>query len=88
MIITNEVKTGDYISIKDIDSIIKKYLSSCLFSGIDLKYLKNLCITENDVFYKIFDICKTCDLIYIKIKDHKSIVIKFKDIKEIKPTKL
>lgn len=76
------IKIGNFIKIKDSDDIIKKYLSSGIFTGVNIRYLKIICNISESKKYKVISICKSCKKLTITTKN-RNVPIRFENIKEV-----
>lgn len=77
-----DIKEGDRIKI-DADAVVKEYLSSHLFSGINIDLLRACCSFEKNKFYKIVSVCKPCKAVKIN-SGNWNVKINYKFIIEIK----
>lgn len=61
------VKVKDFVEICDTDRMVKDFIVAGIFSNIDIEHLRYLCAIVENKKYKVFDVCKGCKFVKIKI---------------------
>lgn len=79
-------KKGDQIKINSADSIVKRYITDCVFTAtFKPDYLRALCLLSSNKKYTITDVCESCEDVRVKVADGKFVNIRFREIRNHYP---